>query len=405
VFLLRPGGQGLTSRATRKSDQKDVVLKVLDFLVLSSWKNYDLFLREIAILKTLNHPAVPKVLAVFPETPQDNEPEAVVLVQEYFEGDSLKALLDEENEAWSEKNVLAFLAEMLEILAYLHSLNPPVVHRDIKPSNIILRQDGSYALIDFGAATSTQKTNASTFVGTNGYMAPEQMMGRAEPRSDLYSLGATALQLATGLHPSDLTRENFAFRLDDLGLSPRLLRILERLVHPLPEKRFQGVRQAQQRLNPSQDLVKADISENGFKLVRQDDCTNILLPRPHLGLIALYALISVMGVLAILFEGASRFQNISVLIWAGLGIFQLTVPGRVLIDDEGIRFMRGLGPFSRVKAWAVDDISDIRSQKTGAFLTVVVQDKAGKKQSVGALSGAQAQWLVRHVLEELEERR
>jgi serine/threonine protein kinase len=403
IQFLGRGGQGLTFRATRKFDQKEVVLKVLDFLELSSWKNYELFLREIAVLKTLNHPAIPKVLGVFPETPQDGEPEAVVLIQEYFEGDSLKALLDTDDEPWSDENIIEFLAEMLEILAYLHALNPPVVHRDIKPSNIIRRLDDSYALIDFGAATATQKTNASTFVGTNGYMAPEQMMGRAEPRSDLYSLGATALQLATGMHPSNLTRENFAFRFDGLGLSRRLVMIIEKLVDRLPEKRFRDVRQAQKSLHSSQELVLADISENGFKLVRQDDETKIDIPISRK---TAYLLLGVMVLqTGLLFLNPSVMTSILAMMMGLLAMKQLLQPRQILIGNQTIRVARRLGPLSRVSTCNIDENTDVGSKGSGSHIEVFVQDKSATKYSVGAFSGEQAQWLVRNIRSELEERR
>lgn len=107
------------------------MLKVLDFLELNSWKSYDLFLREIRTLKNLNHPAIPKLLGVYPEN-LDSEPTSVVLIQEYVKGSSLKDLLESEEVAWSGEDVLGLLEGLLPVLTYLHTLNPPVVHRDIK---------------------------------------------------------------------------------------------------------------------------------------------------------------------------------------------------------------------------------------------------------------------------------
>lgn len=410
LSFLGRGGQGITFRATRITDQKEVVLKVLDFLELSSWKNYDLFLREIAILKTLNHPAIPKVLAVFPQTPQD-EPEAVVLVQEYFEGDSLKALLDaSDDEVWSDEKVLGFLEEMLQILSYLHALNPPVVHRDIKPSNIICRADGTYALIDFGAASATQKTSGSTFVGTNGYMAPEQMMGRAEPRSDLYSLGATALQLATGMHPNDLTRADFSTRFDGLGLSANLVRILERLVHPLPEKRFRDARQVLRSLSPSTELVLANISENGFTLVRRDEETQIDMPGPARSRLGTLLFLSLAFTSSIWFLPVRTFLVVVVLptllFVMGSALFRLFRRRKLFVDDYSLRFVRKFGPYSRVKTWSIDEIIDVRSQKRRDGFDVVLQDKSAARHSLrGGLSNKQAEWLVRTIQAEFEERR
>ena len=187
---LGRGGQGVAYRGRHRSSGTQVVLKVLDFLELSSWKDFELWQREGKILRSLRHPAIPGFFGHFPETASGDAPEAVVTVQEFVDGTTLEALLEQaEGPLLAEEEAREFLAEMLDVLSYLHSLNPPVVHRDIKPSNIVRRPDGMHVLIDFGAARSSSALTAgSTFVGTNGYMPPEQLMGRAEPRSDLFAL-------------------------------------------------------------------------------------------------------------------------------------------------------------------------------------------------------------------------
>lgn len=403
-FLGR-GGQGLTFKGTRKSDELTVVLKVLDFLELNSWKDYELFLREIATLKTLKHSAIPRVLEVFPELSPGAQLDVVVLVQEYFDGQSVKEIIDASDTPWKEDEIRDFLNAMLEILAYLHSLNPPVVHRDIKPSNIIKRPDGSYALIDFGAASATQKTNASTFVGTNGYMAPEQMMGRAEPRSDLYSLGATALQLATCNHPTNLARQDFSFRLEGMGLSSFLARVLGRLANPLPEHRFRNAEQARQALNPSDALVLADVKERGMRLVRQEDDTRIDLPGPPPVQIGGLVVICIL-LMAVLFTGAAGMgAYIYFFGMFAMSLYVLLRKRRLYFNAETLRFEKGIGPFMRKKSWAIEDIMDVRSQKRGAFSDVIIQDKRGDQSGLGwSLKGEQAQWLVKQIKLELEER-
>lgn len=104
---------------------------------------------------------------------------------------------------------------LLEVLLYLSKLQPPVIHRDIKPENVIIDQGtpgGQVYLVDFGGVQVTPTlmhslneqgvdmgaTLGSTIVGTYGYMAPEQFRGMAEPKSDLYGLGATLLYLISG---------------------------------------------------------------------------------------------------------------------------------------------------------------------------------------------------------------
>ncbi|QED28470.1 serine/threonine protein kinase [Microvenator marinus] len=405
ISFLGRGGQGFSYRATRKSDQLPVVLKVLDFLELNSWKSYDLFMREIRTLRTLNHPAIPKLLGVYPEN-LDAEPQSVVLIQEYVPGDSLKDLLESEEEEWSTEDVLELLESLLPVLSYLHSLNPPVVHRDIKPSNIIRRYSGSYSLIDFGAASSTQKTNASTFVGTNGYMAPEQMMGRAEPCSDLYSLGATALHLATGIHPNDLAREDFSFRLDGLGLDPQLARVIKRLVEPLPENRFRSAEQVLASLRPSSELVLANVKENGFHLIREEDATRIKFPGPPLLQSGLFAVAAIFMTFLVALTPVAPYPYIMLTFFVGAGLYHLIRRREVVFENDELRYTKRIGPYVQKKSWKIDQIVDIRSQKRGAFLDVLLQDKDAQRHSLGwGFSNDQAQWLVRKLLSELEERR
>ena len=94
-----------------------------------------------------------------------------------------------------QKEIREIATGLLGVLDYLHGRAPPVIHRDIKPSNVLLRPDGTPALIDFGGMRAWQPAGAAgaTVVGTFGYMAPEQAAGQATPASDLYALGATLL--------------------------------------------------------------------------------------------------------------------------------------------------------------------------------------------------------------------
>jgi serine/threonine protein kinase len=129
---------------------------------------------------------------------------ALYLVMEKIEGQSLAALTSRGG-ALSRADVVRFLRDAASVLEYLHGRSPPVIHRDINPKNVIRRPDGSYALVDFGAVRDRLKPEGgSTVVGTFGYMAPEQLQGRALPATDVYSVGATALRLLTGREPETL---------------------------------------------------------------------------------------------------------------------------------------------------------------------------------------------------------
>ena len=114
------------------------------------------------------------------------------------EGETLEAIRARDRGV-SEAEVRRFLACADRALTYLHGRGVPVVHRNLKPGNVVRRADGSYVLVDFGSVSeSLARRGASTFVGTIGYMAPEQLQGRALPASDVYAVGATALAALTG---------------------------------------------------------------------------------------------------------------------------------------------------------------------------------------------------------------
>jgi eukaryotic-like serine/threonine-protein kinase len=87
-------------------------------------------------------------------------------------------------------------------LEYLHTRQPPVIFRDLKPSTIMRETAGTLKLIDFGIARrlDTKRTEQTvyTMIGTPGYCPPEQYQGLADPRSDVYSLGATLHHLISG---------------------------------------------------------------------------------------------------------------------------------------------------------------------------------------------------------------
>merc|ERR1712232_43417 len=86
-------------------------------------------------------------------------------------------------------------------LAYLYDTFK-VVHRDIKPSNILINSSGSVKLCDFGVSGQLMDSIARTYVGTNSYMAPERVLGDPYTvRSDVWSLGLTLVEFATGRHP------------------------------------------------------------------------------------------------------------------------------------------------------------------------------------------------------------
>ncbi|MBW4492576.1 MAG: ankyrin repeat domain-containing protein [Oscillatoria princeps RMCB-10] len=239
------GGTGTTYLAIDLQNNQQVALKALSLHMLTDWKKIELFEREARTLAQLNHAGIPRYLDYFQvETPEDR---SFYIAQQLAEGKSLAALVES---GWrtDEKGVRDIATQILEILAYLHSLKPPVTHRDIKPQNIIRREDGRVFLVDFGAVQNTYYNTfmrGSTVVGTYGYMAPEQFRGQAVPATDLYGLGATVLFLLTHRSPADLPLDGLQidFR-SHVRISEEFAGWLEKMLEPDVADRFSSAKEA-----------------------------------------------------------------------------------------------------------------------------------------------------------------
>jgi hypothetical protein len=172
-------------------------------------------------------------------------------VQEYVDGDTLASEIERRG-TFESADVFNLARQLLEVLAYLQSLSPPIIHRDIKPSNIIRRRDGRIMLVDFGGVQSKMSTNmvgGSTVVGTSGYMPPEQLMGRANVTTDLYGLGATLVHLATGHHPSMIPEERARLKWRQYAaIDGALADFIDALIEPIWEDRPAGAAQALESL-------------------------------------------------------------------------------------------------------------------------------------------------------------
>jgi hypothetical protein len=146
----------------------------------------------------------------------------------------------------TEDQIMRIGATLAGIVGFLHALRPPVVHRDINPNNVILDDRGDVHLVDFGSVQDPRAGPAAvTVVGTPGYAAFEQFVGRATPRSDLYALAATLLFLLTHRNPADLpsTAMKPDFR-SAAAVSAPLARVLDSWLEPDEEKRTLPVEEA-----------------------------------------------------------------------------------------------------------------------------------------------------------------
>ncbi len=242
---LGKGGMGTTYRADDATRGQDVALKVVSLRQIDDWKVLELLDREAKVLENLDHPAIPCYIDYFQvDLPDDR---LFYLVRELVEGESLGDLIQR---GWrtDESTVKDITIQILKILNYLHRLSPPVIHRDIKPQNIIRQVDGQVYLVDFGAVQDIYRhtlSKSGTFVGTIGYMPPEQFRGQVTPASDLYALGATIIFLLTGRSPDELPQKRM--RIDfrpHVHLSSSFEHWLDGMVAPAIEDRFQSAADA-----------------------------------------------------------------------------------------------------------------------------------------------------------------
>ena len=227
--------------------QEQVAIKMLAYNPEILGQELNLFEAEAQILQALNHPCIPNYRDYFL---LDKDPGVdlswFVLVQDYIPGFSLQELLDRDKK-FTEADVNKIAKEVLEILIYLHELEPPVLHRDIKPSNLIMGADQQVYLVDFGAVQSQGNANGATFtvVGTIGYAPLEQFWGRAVPASDLYALGTTLIHLLTGIIPADLPQKNYQIQFTDkVDISPSLATWINQITEMDLERRFKNAREA-----------------------------------------------------------------------------------------------------------------------------------------------------------------
>ena len=213
---------------------------------LDEQTNLSNFEREANVLASLRHERIPRVYDYFTIYRR------AYLVLDYIEGQDLEAVLHDMPGVPQPEEVVDWMLQLCGTVEYLHERPIPVVFRDLKPNNIILTPDGHIVLIDFGIAKLLQQTGAiDTNVGTQGYAAHEMYEGRAEPRSDIFALGAMMHHLLTRTDPrtrAPFTFHQYPIRQYNPAVSAELEAVVMKCVEPQIEKRYPTVRQLSQAL-------------------------------------------------------------------------------------------------------------------------------------------------------------
>jgi serine/threonine protein kinase len=248
IKLLGQGGFGKAYLAEDldKLQERCVIKQLITANIEPSHlaKVKQLFADEARRLQELgHHPQIPTLLAYFEA---DNH---LYLVQEAIDGEDLAKEIKRER-IFTEAQIHSFLQDLSSILQVVHQHQ--IIHRDIKPENIIRRHsDRNLVLIDFGASkqlTATAMSKASILIGSHGYTPLEQMVhGVTYRSSDLYAVGATCFHLLSGIHPAKLWNsdgyqwtENWRKHIQQ-SLSSNLIRIIDKLLQPKYQDRYQAV--------------------------------------------------------------------------------------------------------------------------------------------------------------------
>ncbi len=196
LVVLGKGGHGVVYRARDRRLKRDIALKVLRSDRLGE-EAVVRFRREAQVARDV---ISPKLLRIFDI---GGDGELTYLTMELVEGRSLKQRLAEGPLAVGEAARIA--SEVLRGLTYLHGRG--IVHRDVKPGNVLIAEDGTVKLADFGLARywqsdETRVTRSTAIIGTPEYLSPEQVLGqKAGPLSDLYSMGIVLFECLTGQRP------------------------------------------------------------------------------------------------------------------------------------------------------------------------------------------------------------
>ncbi len=246
---LGVGGMGFVYRA--EGPDGPVALKVIRPEFSQEGEFRDRFWREISLAGKLNHRGIVKLFSC------DVQDGLLYYTMELVSGRGLSELIP--SSGMSVARALELFLPALEALEQAHKAG--IVHRDLKPSNILVDDSGRVVLMDFGLAKSPDSpplTATGTALGTPAYMAPEQIMGRLDKRSDQYAMGIILYELLCGRRPfleSDMSviwkhvsEEVPAPRSLREDLPAELESVMLRMLAKDPEDRFADLEEARTAL-------------------------------------------------------------------------------------------------------------------------------------------------------------
>jgi len=370
--LLGQGGMGAVYRAWDLNLNIPVALKEmlpepgLDHHRLTQLRAQ--FQREAQVLASITHPSLPRVTDYFEWEGRS------YLVMDFVEGESLDQLIARQGRL-PEAQVMNWAVQLLHALATCHAYR--IVHRDVKPQNIIIRPDGRAVLVDFGLVKLWDPSHPQTQrivqgMGTAEYASPEHFyLNRlhTEPRSDLYSLGATLYHALAGCEPPSAldrwagTTSPPSLRGTGANVHPQVERIIFRAMELDQAQRFPGAQEMLAELQAATGIQILSL-EPTKPTIRQGEERPVPVARDTRWMLEMVtgmamALVGVLTIQVVLFAGRLTWnyylgRGIGALLLGGLGwflgdlVFQaLAQPERVARTPGGGRPTQRLVAFTR----------------------------------------------------------
>jgi eukaryotic-like serine/threonine-protein kinase len=243
---LGEGGMGAVYKGVDLMLEREVAIKALRPELASQPQVVERFRSEAVTLAKLNHQNIAALYSFF------RQGDEFFMVMEFMRGRTLDEIVSKSGPMSCEEAVPLF-CHALEGIGYAHRLG--IIHRDIKPANMMLTDDGTLKVMDFGIARvlgTARMTRAGNLIGTIEYMSPEQVRGQeTDERADIYALGVLLFELLTGRLPfaSENEYELMKMQIEHAPPAPRSLaphipeaveRAILKAMAKRPEDRFQS---------------------------------------------------------------------------------------------------------------------------------------------------------------------
>ncbi|MCP4643333.1 MAG: protein kinase [bacterium] len=289
--MIGRGGMGAIYLVQDNTLHERVALKTLLPQFAQDKMVVERFYNEARIARQLSHPNIVRVHDI------GVADEVMYISMEHLKGRSLRNLLDQlpPGGRMPVKTTLSVIDQLCAGLEYAHDFT---IHRDIKPENVMVMEDGSVKLMDFGISklmTNTKMTSTSVVMGTPHYMSPEQLKdsSNVDVRADVYSVGVMLYEILAGNLPTGVPKPASQIMQD---VPPALDPIVVKCLEPDPIDRYQTVTDLREALRPVREVLEKGTSLS-MAAAGQGAEDGVGWGRPILGVVlaAVVALVSGVG--------------------------------------------------------------------------------------------------------------